>query len=189
MLKIVTAPTACPVAMPSESMGREGLETLLSLGKALARHYVTRLWSPGRAASCIQERREKRGDEIVCVGVGAVSVGRVGKLLERYEERFARRILSAEEAEFCARSRTKRRRAFETARCFAAKEALVKALTGIGAAVDRSAISVLYEPNGSPRVRWHGALGELVRTHRLNARVAVSHVGDQLLALAVVIRT
>ncbi len=92
---------------------------------------------------------------MICgIGTDIVQVARMAADLERYGERFARRILSARElAEFrgCARP------AHFLAKRFAAKEAAAKALgTGFRNGLTLQQISVAHDAYGRPYLEYEG---------------------------------
>lgn len=95
------------------------------------------------------------------VGADLVEPGRVAMLLEKYGERFPRRVLSA--AEWPAFEATARPVQFLAGR-FAAKEAFSKALgTGLRHPATLRAISVLQDRLGKPFLAFAPALERLLR--------------------------
>lgn len=88
---------------------------------------------------------------IVGIGADIVEVARVNKLLQRYGDRFARRVLAPSEWEGF---RVSPNRDVFLASRFAAKEAYAKALgTGLRAPVLLTSISVAHDPLGRPLLR------------------------------------
>ena len=84
------------------------------------------------------------------VGVDIIEIPRIRQALDRWGERFLRRIYTPEEAAFC------RKRPAQLAARFAAKEAVMKALgTGIRGVGWRE-IEVVRERGRAPSVRLHG---------------------------------
>jgi len=114
------------------------------------------------------------------VGVDIIETDRVRVALERFGERFLRRVYSPVEAAFC------RGRVHELAARFAAKEAVMKAL-GTGArGVAWQEIEVLPNRRGKPLVYLHGRARE--RAKRIGLRgldVSMSHTRQYAVALAV----
>ena len=114
------------------------------------------------------------------VGVDIIETDRVRAALERFGERFLRRVYSPVEAAFC------RGRVHELAARFAAKEAVMKAL-GTGArGVAWQEIEVLPNRRGKPLVYLHGRARE--RAKRIGLRgldVSMSHTRQYAVALAV----
>jgi len=92
---------------------------------------------------------------LVGVGIDLVDVERIRAVAERHPQRFARRILHADEY---TRYRERGARARDLAKYFAVKEAASKALgTGMGAGVHWGLIELTRKPSGAPRVCFHGA--------------------------------
>lgn len=68
---------------------------------------------------------------------------------------------------------------------FAAKEALLKALP-MRPPCYWDEIEVAHEGNGRPRFRFHGALGQWIKSMRWAVTPSISHSGGYALAVAVV---
>jgi holo-[acyl-carrier protein] synthase len=95
------------------------------------------------------------------IGTDIVDTRRIERLLERYGERFARRLLTPLEWE---RFQGSRRPAAYLALRFAAKEAFSKAMgTGFRTPVLLSHISVVQDRLGKPGLVFHGALEAYMR--------------------------
>lgn len=121
---------------------------------------------------------------IVGIGIDIVDVSRIERLLRKYGDQFAGRILAqAERPDFAASSRP----VWFLANRFAAKEALSKALgTGLRYPVTLHAISVSSNSIGKPVFGFHGPLpdylaGRGVAHHHLS----LSH--EKAMACAVVV--
>ena len=97
---------------------------------------------------------------IIGIGVDIAETGRVRRLEEEFGERFARRILTADElAEF---ERRQRPESFLASR-FAAKEAIAKALgTGIGKRFGFHSVQIDHDSEGRPVVNFLGQAADLV---------------------------
>jgi holo-[acyl-carrier protein] synthase len=94
------------------------------------------------------------------IGVDVLEPGRVARLLDRFGERFARRILT--DAEWPAYQRSRRPVLFVANR-FAAKEAFSKAMgTGFRYPVTLGQISVLQNRLGKPELHYRSDLQRLV---------------------------
>ena len=104
------------------------------------------------------------------VGTDVVEIGRIEKALERFGERFARRILCEPELRRFAAHRLP---ANYLAKRFAAKEAFTKALgTGIRAPANWHGVWVRNLPSGKPVLEFSDALKELMRARGVTS----SHV-------------
>jgi holo-[acyl-carrier protein] synthase len=126
---------------------------------------------------------------IIGVGSDLIDIRRVEHMLERFGERFTRRVFTEVERQ---RSDGRANRAASYARRFAAKEACAKAL---GTGVPRSGvywrdIGVVNLPSGKPTVQLTaGAARRLqeVTPPGLNAQIDVSITDDYPLAHVIVI--
>lgn len=84
------------------------------------------------------------------VGIDAIEIARIRRVLARHPQRFLRRVYTREEVAFC------RGRVPELAARFAAKEAVMKALgTGARGLAWRE-IEILPDGRGKPLVYLHG---------------------------------
>jgi len=104
------------------------------------------------------------------IGTDIVRVERIAASLQRFGNRFARRILTdAEQADFARSPRP----AHFLARRFAAKEALAKALgVGISAGLSFRQIGIGHDERGKPRLEYTGRAAELCR----QCGVSASHI-------------
>ena len=92
---------------------------------------------------------------IVGTGIDIVEVPRVAQAIERFGDRFLRRIFTAGEIKYC---RSKRNAAERFAARFAAKEAALKAIgTGWKKGVSWTEVEVRREPGGRPTITFSGA--------------------------------
>jgi holo-[acyl-carrier protein] synthase len=121
---------------------------------------------------------------IIGLGIDLCRIERVATFLERYGERFTRRICTPDEIERCLRFSG---RAENFAGCIAAKEAACKALgTGWRRGVHWKNFEVVHEPSGKPTLRIRGRAAEIAS--ELGVRhVNVSITHDAGAAAAVVI--
>jgi len=104
------------------------------------------------------------------VGTDVVEIGRIKVVLEKYGERFARRILCESELK---RFQGHRLPANYLAKRFAAKEAFTKALgTGIRAPANWHGVWVRNLPSGKPVLEFSEPLQELMRARGVTS----SHV-------------
>lgn len=94
------------------------------------------------------------------IGIDVVEPHRVSRLLDRYGERFARRVLTVKERAGYARTVN---RVLFVANRFAAKEAFSKAMgTGFRYPVKLQCISVVQDRRGKPGFEFHPRLQEMV---------------------------
>jgi holo-[acyl-carrier protein] synthase len=91
--------------------------------------------------------------DIIGTGLDATEIGRIAATIERYGDRFVRRIFTEGEIAYC---RAKRDFAASFAARFAAKEAAMKALgTGQSQGVFWTGIEVVRK-YGPPQLQFHG---------------------------------
>ena len=107
---------------------------------------------------------------IVGIGTDVCSVERIARSLERFGERFVKRILTPEERARFERTKDK---AGHLAKRFAAKEAFAKAIgSGIHAPFTWHSISVTRNPKGKPGIRPSPDMEKYLR----KLGVASSHI-------------
>ncbi len=118
---------------------------------------------------------------IVGVGIDIVEVERVTAALERFGERFVRKIFTAAEIRYCD---SKANRAERYAARFAAKEAALKALgTGWGQGVGWREVEVQREPGGRPTLAFSGKAAEIAaRLGTRRAALSLSHTAQHAIA-------
>ncbi|MEW6313459.1 MAG: holo-ACP synthase [Pseudomonadota bacterium] len=102
------------------------------------------------------------------IGTDIVEVARVDELLRQYGERFARKVLSAEEwPEYTTSNQPAR----FLAKRFAAKEAFAKALgTGLRHPVTLGRIGVAHDDLGKPQFRLDAELQAWTEARRITRR-------------------
>jgi holo-[acyl-carrier protein] synthase len=121
---------------------------------------------------------------IVGIGTDLCDIGRIQKALDRYGERFARKILVETEMK---RFLAHRKPAAYLAKRFAAKEAFSKAMgTGIRSPVSWHNVSVENERSGRPVLRFSAPLASLLESRGI-VHVHVSITDEIGMASAYVI--
>lgn len=123
------------------------------------------------------------------IGTDIIDVRRIQSTLSRRGERFAERVLGANELlVFRARSaRVPARGLSYLATRFSAKEAFSKAI-GLGMHMPMSwgACEILNSAGGQPTIRLHGVLAAWFQQRRLVAHVSLSDETDYAVAFVVV---
>jgi len=119
------------------------------------------------------------------VGVDVVSVNEVSRSLERFGERYVRRVFTPGEAAYC-RAATGRVAAERFAARFAAKEATLKALRPDTTAIDWRSIEVRRHASGWCDVVLHGEAAALAARQGIES-LALSMSHDAGCATAVVV--
>ena len=121
------------------------------------------------------------------IGTDIVRVDRMRVNLERYGDKFARRILTATEfAEFCASPRP----AHFLAKRFAAKEAAAKALgTGFRDGLSLRDIGVTHDAYGKPQLAYHGKAEDLRDTLNIGeGHLSIADERDYAVAFVALLR-
>mgnify|MGYP001220599451 FL=1 len=121
---------------------------------------------------------------IVGIGVDIVDVNRIVALVNRFGDRFLKKILSRREIKL---GLTDRQQAAYVAKQFAAKEAVSKALgTGMRWGVRFRTIQVLRNQNGAPYVRLKNLAAERARQMGAdNIQISLSDEKDYAIAYVV----
>jgi len=120
---------------------------------------------------------------IIGIGVDIAEIARVDRLREKFGERFARRILTADELlEF----RRRKNSSSYLASRFAVKEAVAKAFgTGIGKQLGFHSMQIDNDANGKPELRFMPDASELVEQRQVrNALISLSDERHYVVAMA-----
>ena len=138
-------------------------------------------------AACCERNEDThtQGSAVIYgIGIDLVDIGRTDRLLKKYGERFAKRVLTQiEQQEFTA---SKQPAAF-LAQSFAAKEAFAKAVgSGFRYPVILSHISVAHDGLGKPELRFHPVLERYLKDRNIG-RHNLSLSDEKNLACAVVV--
>ena len=116
------------------------------------------------------------------IGVDVVSIPRIAQALSRHGERFARRVFTERERQYCERRRAS---AESYAARFAAKEATIKTLGGSSGLRWRD-MEVARGQRGAPSLVLHGRAAELARARGIE-RWHLSLAHDAQTAIAFVV--
>ena len=112
---------------------------------------------------------------IIGIGVDIVEIARVDKMHEKFGERFAQRVLTADEL---IEYRSRKNNSSYLAMRFAAKEAVAKACgTGIGEELGFHAMQIDNDAQGKPILKFLEAANPLV--NRLNIRNSLISLSDE----------
>jgi holo-[acyl-carrier protein] synthase len=123
---------------------------------------------------------------VLGIGVDIVETARIERSLERFGERFLRRVFTQGERDYCAAMPFPAR---HYGARFAAKEAVSKAFgTGIGKQIGWRDIEVKRKETGEPYILLHGPAAALAGTlHVLDALISLSHSDHYAVANAILI--
>ncbi len=118
---------------------------------------------------------------IVGTGIDIAEVPRIRAAIERFGDRFVKRIFTDGEIRYC---QSKANRVERYAARFAAKEAAMKALgTGWNYGVRWCDIEVTRRPGSRPTIVFHGKAAEFAtRLGARNVALSLTHTTDQALA-------
>ncbi|MGA8154340.1 MAG: holo-[acyl-carrier-protein] synthase [Terriglobales bacterium] len=118
---------------------------------------------------------------IVGTGIDIAEVPRIAASIERFGDRFVRRIFTESEIHYCE---SKANRVERYAARFAAKEAGMKAIgTGWNHGVAWRDVEVSREPGGRPTLTFHGKAAEFAA--KLGARhvaLSLTHTAEHAIA-------
>jgi len=121
------------------------------------------------------------------VGVDIVRIGRIKKAIDRWGNRFLKKVYTEEEIRFC-KSRPRPVNAF--ALRFAAKEAFSKAIgLGMKRGVRWKDIEVFHHPTGRPDLRLYGRCREICEENKIkNIQISLSDEGEYGIAFVILER-
>ena len=116
-------------------------------------------------------------------GVDLIEVERIKKVIERWGERFLRRVFTPWEIAYC---REKKLPHFSFAARFAAKEATLKAIgSGLSEGVRWTSIEVVADRYGSPAVRLGQKIQRLIGDKEV--KISMSHTKEYAIAVALLV--
>ena len=118
---------------------------------------------------------------IVGTGIDIAEVPRIAESIERFGERFLRRVFTEEEIRYC---NSKANRVERYAARFAAKEAAMKALgTGWNRGVRWCDIEVSRAPGGRPTIKFYGVAAKFAaQLGTKNVSLSLSHTPEHAIA-------
>jgi len=121
---------------------------------------------------------------VIGVGTDLIEIARIAQSVERYGERFLRRVFTPREIEYCQR---KKNAAESFAARFAAKEAGAKALgTGISRGVGWLELEVTRAPGERPTLQLTGRAAARARSLGVaHISLSLTHSRDQALAVVI----
>jgi holo-[acyl-carrier protein] synthase len=122
---------------------------------------------------------------MICgIGIDLIEVSRIRDAIAKYGDRFAKRIYTSVEIEYCS---SKKNAALHYAGRFAAKEAAFKAMErGWMGDISWKEIEVYNEPSGAPRIVFYGKALELIKEKKVvRAFVTISHIEEHATAVVV----
>jgi holo-[acyl-carrier protein] synthase len=123
------------------------------------------------------------GGNVVGTGIDVIEISRISQAMDRWGERFLRRIYTPREIRYC---QARRRPELSFAARFAAKEAAMKAL-GMGprGGVPWKSLEVVNLPTGAPIMRSGPGIEPLLNGRTL--LISLTHTRQQAMAMALLI--
>jgi holo-[acyl-carrier protein] synthase len=121
---------------------------------------------------------------IYAVGTDLVEVSRVERIIEKWRERFIRKVYSEREIRYCS---TRTYPAQHFAARFAAKEAFLKGMgLGMAGGVGFRDVEVINRAQGKPELVFHGRAKQLVdRAGITGSHISISHTDSHAVAFIV----
>jgi holo-[acyl-carrier protein] synthase len=121
---------------------------------------------------------------IVGTGVDIAEVPRIAASIERFGERFLRRVFTDAEIRYCESKANKSER---YAARFAAKEAALKAIgTGLHHGISWKDVEVARQPGGRPTIAFHGIAAQFAdKLGTRRAHLSLSHTKENAIAYVI----
>ncbi len=121
---------------------------------------------------------------IVGTGVDIAEVPRIAASIERFGERFLRRVFTEAEIKYC---QSKINKAERFAARFAAKEAALKAIgTGLRMGISWREVEVTRLPGGRPTMSFHGTAAQFAaKLGAKRAHLSLSHTVEHAIAYVI----
>lgn len=115
-----------------------------------------------------------------CTGVDIVEIARIREAIDRWGDRFLKRVYTDSELKLCDKEIP------SLAARFAGKEAVIKALSPTDAPIGWKEIEILSEPNGKPLVQLTGeAQAQALRLGLKGIDISLAHSREHALAFVI----
>ena len=112
------------------------------------------------------------------IGIDMIEIARIERAVARWGDNFLRRVYTESELKLY------RQKPSSLAARFAAKEAVIKALSPQGKGISWKEIEILSEPNGKPSVHLYGKAQNQARALAVDSlAISLSHGKDYAIAL------
>lgn len=115
-------------------------------------------------------------------GIDIIEVNRIQESIEKYGEKFLKRVYTEKEIEYCESKKTQKFQSY--AGRFAAKEAIFKALSEYvdnKFQIEWKDIEIINDKNGKPIANIYGKLKENISL-KCNIEISISHIKDVAVA-------
>lgn len=115
------------------------------------------------------------------LGVDIIEVARIKKALNRWGERFLKRVFTPQEKRYCMRKAFPEQ---SLAARFAAKEAVMKALgTGLSGGIAWTDVEIVNNPQGKPEVKPGRKITDRIGKRKIH--ISLSHTKEFAVAFAI----
>jgi holo-[acyl-carrier protein] synthase len=119
---------------------------------------------------------------VLGIGIDIIEIKRIKKSVDRFGDRFLKKIYTAIELEYCLKKKNKYQ---HFAARFAAKEAIYKALSNDTKEVySWQDVEIYNEINGLPKVKFYGTLKDYLN-HGKELKISMSHSDNYVTCVAI----
>lgn len=119
---------------------------------------------------------------VLGIGIDIIEIERIKKSVDRFGDRFLKKIYTAIELEYCLKKKNKYQ---HFAARFAAKEAIYKALSNDTSEVySWQDVEIFNEVNGLPKVKFYGTLKDYLN-HGKELKISMSHSDNYVTCVAI----
>jgi holo-[acyl-carrier protein] synthase len=119
---------------------------------------------------------------VLGIGIDIIEIDRIKKSIDRFGDKFLKKIYTTIELEYCLRKKNKYQ---HLAARFAAKEAIYKALSNDTSEVySWQDVEIYNEVNGLPKVKFYGTLKDYLN-HGKELKISMSHSEHYVTCVAI----
>lgn len=119
---------------------------------------------------------------VIGIGIDIIEIERIKESIEKLKDQFLKKIFTEKEIEYCS---SKKNQYQHYAARFAAKEAIIKALSSVRTeGVKWKDMEIYNEPTGLPKVRLHNELKQYISDNR-DLKITMSHSKNYVTCFAI----
>jgi holo-[acyl-carrier protein] synthase len=119
---------------------------------------------------------------VLGIGIDIIEIKRIKKSIDRFGDRFLKKIYTTIELEYCLKKKNKYQ---HFAARFAAKEAIYKALSNdTNEVYSWQDVEIYNEVNGLPKVKFYGTLKDYLN-HGKELKISMSHSDNYVTCVAI----
>jgi holo-[acyl-carrier protein] synthase len=119
---------------------------------------------------------------VIGVGIDIIEIDRIKKSVDKLGDKFLNKIYTDIEKEY---SLSKKNKYQHLAARFAAKEAIIKAVSSVyNDGFNWKDMEIFNEPNGLPRVKLHGKLNDFIGSDK-ELKISMSHSDNYVTCFAI----